>query len=137
MSRPALGIAADTSAAAALKLLNRHRIKALPVIDAAHRVIGIVTRADLSRPAARGASGSTSGLFGMRKRPAPAARDVMSRPVRTMPLATPIAELVPLFSDQGHHHIPIVDTEQRLAGIVTPADLITGLYRQTQLRPAA
>ncbi|WDD92144.1 HPP family protein [Burkholderia sp. FERM BP-3421] len=137
MSRPALGIAADTSAAAALKLLNRHRIKALPVLDAARRVIGIVTRADLSRSAAFGASGTPPGRPRADKRAAPAARDVMSRPVRTMPLTTPIAELVPLFADQGHHHIPIVDTEQRLAGIVTPADLITGLYRQAQLRPAA
>jgi CBS domain-containing membrane protein len=117
--------------------LNRHRIKALPVLDAARRVIGIVTRADLSRSAAFGASGTPPGRPRADKRAAPAARDVMSRPVRTMPLTTPIAELVPLFADQGHHHIPIVDTEQRLAGIVTPADLITGLYRQAQLRPAA
>ncbi|WP_323120412.1 HPP family protein [Burkholderia alba] len=137
MSRPALHIDADASAASALALLNRHRIKALPVTDANGRVIGIVTRADLSEPAARGVAGALSGASGGRKRSRHTARDIMSRPVRTAQIATPIAELVPLFADHGHHHIPIVDAEQRLAGIVTQADLISGLYRQAQRRQAA
>jgi len=32
-------------------------------------------------------------------------------------------------STNGHRHIPVVDNERRLAGIITNSDLITGLYR--------
>ena len=46
---------------------------------------------------------------------------------------TPIAALVPIFANYGHHHIPVVDAHQKLVGMITQADLISGLYRQTQL----
>ncbi len=52
--------------------------------------------------------------------------------MRTVDAATPLVELVPLFAHEGHHHIPVVDASRRLAGIITQADLISGLYRQTQ-----
>ncbi|KGT03205.1 CBS domain protein [Burkholderia pseudomallei] len=61
----------------------------------------------------------------------------MSTRVHTVRTTTPIAELVPLFADHGHHHIPVVDADHQLAGIVTQADLIAGLYRQSQVRLAA
>ena len=47
---------------------------------------------------------------------------------------TPIAELVPIFANYGHHHIPVVDAHEQLVGMITQADLISGLYRQTQLQ---
>ena len=43
------------------------------------------------------------------------------------------AALVPIFANYGHHHIPVVDAHQKLVGMITQADLISGLYRQTQL----
>lgn len=49
----------------------------------------------------------------------------------------PLASLVPLFAQSGHHHIPVVDASYRLAGIVTQSDLITGLHRQAQRLEAA
>jgi CBS domain-containing membrane protein len=39
-----------------------------------------------------------------------------------------IVELVPLLSERGLHHIPIVDAERRLIGMVTQSDLIAALY---------
>jgi CBS domain-containing membrane protein len=40
-----------------------------------------------------------------------------------------IIELIPLMSQQRvHHHIPVVDEEQRLVGIVTQSDLVSALY---------
>jgi CBS domain-containing membrane protein len=32
-----------------------------------------------------------------------------------------------MFSDTGHHHIPIVDDEERLVGIITQSDLVAAL----------
>jgi CBS domain-containing membrane protein len=64
---------------------------------------------------------------------------LMASGVRTVGTATPIVELVPQFAAHGHHHIPVVDANRQLAGIITPTDLIAGLYRQTgeQLHRAA
>ncbi|SMF99686.1 Probable transmembrane protein [Burkholderia singularis] len=131
MTCPALSVRPEAPASAALALLNRHRIKALPVVDASSRVVGIVTRADLAahgRPRWRGAIQPAS---------AREIRSLMATHVETVRTTTPIAALVPLFADRGHHHIPVVDADHRLAGIVTQSDLIAGLYRQTRMQRVA
>lgn len=135
MSRTVVSVTPQTSAEEALALLGRHRVKALPVIDAARRVCGIVTRADLApmrrnrtlhdlrralERAVRGASAE-----------APRVAALMTSEVRTVTTNTAIAELVPMFAHFGHHHIPVVDAHGRLAGMITEADLIAGLYQQS------
>ena len=42
------------------------------------------------------------------------------------------AHLMPLFSREGHHHIPVIDAEQKLVGIITQSDLVKSLYRAVQ-----
>ena len=60
---------------------------------------------------------------------------LMTREVRVASINRHVSELVPLFSEGGHHHIPIIDTERRLAGIITESDLVRALHRVAQ--PAA
>ncbi|MNL81768.1 CBS domain protein [compost metagenome] len=43
-------------------------------------------------------------------------------------------DLVPLFSHGGHHHIPIVDPEARLVGVITQTDLVRTLAITVQGR---
>jgi osmotically-inducible protein OsmY len=47
MTAPAITIRSDASAAEAARLLRRNLIKQLPVIDAAGRLVGIVSRSDV------------------------------------------------------------------------------------------
>jgi CBS domain-containing protein len=49
MSAPAITIDPDATVPMAAKLMARHRIKRLPVVDDQHRLVGIVSRADLLR----------------------------------------------------------------------------------------
>jgi CBS domain-containing membrane protein len=56
---------------------------------------------------------------------------IMTTHVSTVSVTTSIAKLVPMFAAYGHHHIPVLDTQEKLAGMITQADLILGLYRQT------
>ncbi|RYF80859.1 MAG: HPP family protein [Comamonadaceae bacterium] len=128
-----------TSLADAWHLLRTHRIKALPVIDRGGRLIGIVTLADFVRHTL-GESRSVEGL-GMRLRVLlrPNGRTHSRKPevvgqlmCATVSSARPeqrVVDLIPLFSEAGHHHLPIVDEQQRAVGILTQSDLVRVLYR--------
>ncbi|SAL77664.1 MULTISPECIES: HPP family protein [Burkholderiaceae] len=131
MTRQVVSVGLDTSARSALRLLARHRVKALPVIDASNRLRGIVTRPDLVVvPRSRGAS-IVERLFGRSSRTDAVVSSLTTTEVRSVDTNTAIAELVPMFAHFGHHHVPVVDQEEHLVGMITETDLISGLYRQT------
>jgi CBS domain-containing membrane protein len=140
MTRPVASIFATTTAAKAADLLSRRAVKALPVADAQGRVFGIATRADLARDAAasplgtqcraRPLAGWLAGIHGSPR----LIGTLMATDVCTGTSTKSIADLVPLFANFGHHHIPVVDAQERLVGTIAQADLISGFYRQTQLQ---
>ncbi|RKP58404.1 HPP family protein [Pararobbsia silviterrae] len=143
MSRDVIVVGPRMPATLALERLTRHRVKALPVSDTAGRLAGIVTRADLMQPDAR-ELGATRIVRLMRRWLAsaePAAKrtpgctvgDVMTTEVRAVSIDAPVSELVPLFADHGHHHVPVVDRDRRVVGVITPTDMIRGVYRQAGL----
>ena len=53
---------------------------------------------------------------------------------------TPIVELVPLMSGSAVraaiHHIPVLDDEDRYAGMVSQSDLLAALYESRLQEPA-
>ena len=134
MSRPVVSVSAATRASVAWSLLKQHGIKALPVTDAEQRVVGIVTRADLVDKRTFGQASVLPSLsrrwFKRTPAPAPIVAALMNPDVRTVDVTTPIVELLPLFANDGHHHIPVLNAREQLAGMITQADLISGLYRQ-------
>lgn len=141
MSTDPLTVAFGTPLEEAWALMQQRRIKALPVIDRARRVVGIVTVADFMREAdlARHhglgdrlrALVRRSGLTHTSK--PEAVGQIMTRQVRVASAQRHVIELVPLFSEGGHHHIPIIDAQQRLVGIITQSDLVRALYRAVQV----
>ena len=44
-------------------------------------------------------------------------------------------DLVPLFSTGGHQHIPVIDGDNRLVGLITQSDLVRALYQA--VKPAS
>lgn len=135
MSSPVITVEFGTPLAEAWTLLQRHHIKALPVVDRVQRIVGIVTRADFMRAAESDRREGWAGRLQTLLRPSPATHSskpevvgqIMSRQVRVASAERPIAELVPLFSATGHHHIPIVGEQARLVGILTQSDLVKAL----------
>lgn len=113
MSRGLVTVGHATPAAEAWPLFARHHIKALPVMDAQGALVGIVTPADFMR----GEQRVTQGRVG----------ELMTRQVRVARAEQPLAELIPLFSGSGHHHIPVVAAGNRLVGIVTQSDVVAAL----------
>jgi len=135
MSSPAVSVEFGTPLAEAWALLQQHGIKALPVVDRVQRIVGIVTRADFMRAAESREHEGLAGRLQALLRPTPATHStkpevvgqIMSRQVRVASADRPIAELVPLFSATGHHHIPIVGEQARLVGILTQSDLVKAM----------
>ena len=65
-------------------------------------------------------------ILGRPKRPEQV-QGLMSAPVLQVLAEQHVMDLVPLFSDAGHHHIPVVNEEQQLVGIITQSDLVKTL----------
>ncbi len=141
MSRDVKTVEWGTPLQDAWALLRTHRIKALPVVDRARRVVGIVTLADFLRGASLDLHEDWATRLRHLIRPTPATHSdkpevvgqIMSRQVRVASADRPLADLVPLFAATGHHHIPIVGEEARLVGILTQSDLVAALARVDQL----
>ena len=137
MSRDVITVEFGTPLEEAWQLLRRHNIKALPVIDRARRVVGIVTQIDFMRHADLNAYAGFAERFrrflrqtaGQYSEKPEVVGQIMSKPVSTALLHTHIVELVPIMSDLGLHYIPILDGNRKLAGMVTQSDLIAALYR--------
>jgi CBS domain-containing membrane protein len=60
----------------------------------------------------------------------------MSTKVAVVDADEPIATLVPLMSNGGLHHIPVVDAKAVFLGIVSQSDLLAALY-ENRLAEAA
>ncbi len=139
MSPRPVTVTPETTIAQAWGLFREHRIKALPVVDATGSVVGIVTPADFMREAEdAGDDGHEERRRRMRSwsRTAPGAPDtvarIMTRQVRVTGTGSHLSDLVPLFASTGHHHLPVVDENQRLVGIITQSDVVAALVRSTK-----
>ena len=136
MSRDLVTAEYGTELEEAWAQLRYHKIKAIPIVDRAQRVIGIITLVDfLKRANLKTYDTFQDKLMKFIKRTPGLASDkpevvgqIMAAPVYTAKETMHIVELVPLLSERGLHHIPIVDAERRLIGMVTQSDLIAALY---------
>jgi CBS domain-containing membrane protein len=137
MTRDVISVAFGSSLQEAWQLLRQHGIKALPVIDRSRRIVGIVTLADFIRHADANTSDSLLGRMKELLRPdglvhstkPEVVGQIMSRQVRVVTQDRNITDLMPIFTESGHHHIPIIDNDNRLVGIITESDFVRALYR--------
>jgi CBS domain-containing membrane protein len=136
MSKDVRTVEFGTELAEAWALMQAHSVQALPVVNRARHVIGIVSRSDFLRHAELHEQRTIGArLRAFLQRTAHTHSDkhevvgqIMSARVNTALETTPVVELVPLMADVGHHHVPIVDAERRLVGMVTQTDLVGALY---------
>lgn len=127
----------------AWETMQGRRIKALPVTDKARRVVGIVTVADFMRNVDRDQHQGLASRLRALLVPSGATHtdrpevvgQIMTRQVRVASADRTLIELLPLFSEHGHHHIPIIDAERRLVGILTQSDMVGALYRAVRPGP--
>ncbi|MCS0591549.1 HPP family protein [Massilia norwichensis] len=144
MSKDAVTVRPGMPLGEAWRLLRQHGLHALPVLDKAGRVVGVVGQNDFLhhlglddyQTLSERLRGLAGHLFGLRgERPAKVV-DIMQRHVQTVGATDPIAELVPLMSNRGLHHIPVVDAGGIFAGVVSHSDLLAALFEGRLTEPA-
>ena len=110
MSRPVVTVRQDADFQKALALMQEHRLRRLPVVDADGRLGGIVVERDLLVAAMRYLQ--SRGEVG----------DVMTRDVITVGPDTDLVDVARTMLARKIGGLPVVD-EGRLVGIVTESDI--------------
>jgi CBS domain-containing membrane protein len=136
MVRDVPAVEYGTEVEEAWNIMHKQKLKSMPVIDRARRVIGIITWNDFFKFINLGAYESFQDKFRAFIRRTPnvstdkpeSVGHMMSTSVTVLPETTHIADLVALMSTQGYRQIPIVNSENRLVGMVYQANLIAALY---------
>ncbi len=123
--------------------MRERRVSACPVVDAAGRVVGVVSEADLlpkevgPEPfAGPGRSLRASGRRGERAKAAGAtAAELMSTPPVTISPDASVADAARLMYERGMKRLPVVTSTGQLAGMVSRIDLLSVFTRpDSQIR---
>jgi CBS domain-containing protein len=140
MTREVVAVRGPTPFKELVRLLNEHRVTAVPVLDDAGRqVVGVVSESDLVlKEVAPLREGHTS-LFetaehrGERAKAASlTAAELMTAPAVTVGPDEPVATAARRMYDRRVKRLPVVDHGGALVGIVTRADLLKVFLRSDE-----
>ena len=115
-------------------LLRRHRVSAVPVLDAAGRVTGVVSEADLlmKQTAPALPVGAVRLAWRLRERSkasACTAAELMTSPAVTVRADADAARAARLMRDRNVRRLPVTGADGRLVGIVSRTDVL-GVYER-------
>lgn len=119
--------------------IHDRNITSAPVVDPANRVIGIVTIRDYLKQALLFSKEPLKVRMkkfiqrtpGLTAEKAEVAGQIMTTPVIIAQQTQYVNEIVSLFFQHDIHHIPIVDDNDKLVGIVTRTDILSILEDKT------
>src|SRR5438132_2439507 len=134
MSRNILSVGRDATIAEAIRLMLDNQISSLPVIDAAGRLVGILTEGDLLRRSETGTERHRPRWLEILMGPGRIAgeyvrthgrkvEEVMTRDVIGVTGATPLNEVVELMERHRIKRVPVLDGDL-LVGMLSRADLL-------------
>ena len=137
MTSEVVTVSDNASVAAVAKLLAERSISAVPVVDAANRVIGMVSEGDLLHRTETGTErrrswwldmlASTNQLAGdYIKSHSGLVKDVMTRDVISVSDTTPVADIAIALETNRIKRVPVL-RDGKLVGIVSRANLVRAL----------
>ena len=137
MVSPVVTVNPDATVRDVAKLLMKHRISALPVVDGAGKLAGIVSEGDLMHRAEIGTERRHSWWHRLLvedqafaaeyiKTHASKVKDVMTRQVISAAPDTPLDEIARLLEKHSIKRVPIVQ-DGKVVGIVSRANLVQAL----------
>ena len=126
MTTELIKVSPDTRIQDAARLMVRHRVRGLPVVDASGCVCGIITEADFLRlEVIRTESDDPS--------PVETVGEVMSGGVVTISPETTIYDAARIMVVQDVKRLPVVDEEDRLLGIIARLDIVAVFTRPDEV----
>jgi CBS domain-containing protein len=145
MTPEVMTVKRDTSVNEVAKLMGKHDISGVPVVDDENHVVGIITELDLIVRNTRLEMPRFIEVLDWGKipleRPGHAkerlrhmlgaqAADIMTEKVETISPEAPVEELAELMVKRRFNPVPVVDAEGKLIGIVSRADLVDMMAAQ-------
>ena len=118
MTSPAHSCSPEVSLASAARTMSDYNCGALPVLDNGGHPIGILTDRDVCRAVA----------LGTRFAGATRVRDVMTPNPTICQPALPLGEALEVMAARKIRRLPVVDAQGRLVGIVSLADIVSGVH---------
>lgn len=125
MATEPIVVRADASLSEAARLMDRHRLHGLPVVDAAGGLVGVLSQTDLTR--ARGTEHLWSNWPGL------AVRHLMTSPAITVHASTPLAEAARTMERHRIHRLVVVDDSDAtiVIGLLSMTDLVHAIAEET------
>jgi CBS-domain-containing membrane protein len=134
MTTSVVAVREDANFKEMVTFMRGRRVSAFPVLDAADRVIGVVSEAELlaKEAAPELPQGLIRRAWRMTERSKAAgvtAADVMTKPAVTIGEDASVAEAARLMQSRRVKRLPVVDGYGRLHGIVSRADVLSVFER--------
>ena len=137
MVRDVVTVRSDTDVADAVELLSQHDVSALPVVDEAGNLVGILSEADLIHRVEIGTekhrpwwleavTGASTLAEEFAKSHGKKVREIMTSGAISVSEETPLAEIAALFERKRIKRVPVVK-DGKLVGIVSRSNLIQAL----------
>ena len=132
MTREVITANYDTPVSKVWEWMVQHRIRSVPVVEPKGFVLGIITTHDFLVQIAkmngpswhRRLQSFLTPSAGLETTKPEVAGHLMTKPVIAVREDQPLMEILPLFSRHGFHHLPVVDQDKRLVGIISEHDLV-------------
>lgn len=126
MTTDVIRVSPDTRIKEAARLMFRHRVSGLPVVDADGRLSGIITEADFLRmEVARNEADEP--------KPVETVGEVMSSGVVTVAPDAEITEAAKIMVIQDVKRLPVVDTDNKMLGIIARLDIVAVFTRPDEV----
>ncbi|WP_310027978.1 HPP family protein [Achromobacter deleyi] len=124
MSRDVVTVQEQDPLDYAIRLFDKHRLQALPVLDPAGRYAGMLAQGDVLARKSRLVTATVDGVptFDLR------VADCMRSEVPFATPGLPVIELARPMSD-SLHCVPVLDASRTLQGLITQSDLVAALYQ--------
>jgi CBS domain-containing protein len=136
MTRPVISVDADTPFKQIVDTLAKHRVSAVPVVDADRKVLGIVSASDLlakvvagGDPRVRIRARHSTRVQTRRKSHAETARELMNTPAVTTDPDSSVVDAARRAAIAHVRRLPVIDNNGVLVGIVTRSDLLRVFLR--------
>jgi acetoin utilization protein AcuB len=124
MARKVATVDRETSLLEAQKLMKQHQIRHLPVVDAAHKLVGIVTDRDVRSALPYDLAKGEGGAAEREKYAHIKVDDAMTTDLLTISPNHTLQDAILLIEQKKVGAFPVVDDDNRLVGILSVRDLL-------------